>query len=117
MNGFVEVGGRVPRPLQNTVFGKGVEHGEACSTSERMAGVGITMKQLRSVRAAHEGVVYLLLHEHRAHRNGAVGDALRRRHDVWNDPQKIARERLSQAPEAGDNLIEDQQNSVTRADI
>ena len=65
----------------------------------------------------HEGVVDLALHEHRAHRDDAVGDALGGGHDVGRDAEIVGGERRAEAAEAGDDLVEDQQDAVLVADL
>ncbi len=66
--------------------------------------------------AVHEGLVDFLLHEHRAHRDGAVGDALGGQHDIRHDAEIIEGERRAETAEAGDDLVEDEQDAVLVAD-
>jgi TetR/AcrR family transcriptional regulator len=67
--------------------------------------------------AGHEGVVDRALHEDGAHRHDAVGDALRRHHDVGHDVEVIRREGRAEPAEARDDLVEDEQDAVLVADL
>ena len=55
--------------------------------------------------------------EHRAAGHGAVGDALGGRHQVRRDAEIICRERRPEAAEAGDHLVEDQEDAVLGAEL
>ncbi len=62
-------------------------------------------------------VVHLAMGEHRAAGHGAVGDALGRRHQVRRHAEEVGGERRAEAAEAGDDLVEDQENAVLVADL
>ena len=52
-----------------------VERGEARRGGGRVPRIGVAVEELDQVLGAvHEGLVDLLLHEHRAHRHDAVGE-------------------------------------------
>ena len=55
--------------------------------------------------------------EHRAHRHGAVGDALGRRHQIGRDAEIIGGERRAEPAEAGDDFVEDQEDAVLVAQL
>ena len=62
----------------------------------------------------HHGVVDLPAGRHRAHRHGGVGEALGQVHHVGRDAETLGGEGRAQAAEAGDHLVEDQQDAVAR---
>ena len=95
-----------------------VERREAGRAGDRMRRIGVAVEQLdRALRAGHQRVVDLAAGEHRAAGNGAVGDALGGRHQVGRDAEIIGRERRAEAAEAGDDLVEDQQDAVLVAEF
>ena len=53
----------------------------------------------------------------RAHRDGAVGEALGGADDVGHHAEILGREAGAEAAEAGDDLVEDQQDAVLVADL
>ena len=65
---------------------------------------------------AHEGVVDVLAHQHAAHRHRAGGDAFGERDHVGDDAIALGGEGVAHAAEAGDDLVEDQQDAVLVAD-
>ena len=75
------------------------------------------MEELPPVRALHEGLVNLIRDKHRAHRDRAVGDALGAGDHVGLYAKVVHREGRTQAPEAGDHLVEYQQEAVLGADL
>ena len=75
------------------------------------------MKELDHVRrAAHEGVVDALAHDHAAHRHRGRRDALGEGDHVRRHAVALGREGVTEPPEAGDDLVEDQENAVLVAD-
>ncbi len=75
------------------------------------------MEQLDDVlRPGHEGLVNRRAHDSAAHRHGAGGDALGESDDVGNHAIAFRRKREAEPSEAGDDLIEDQQDAVFIAD-
>ena len=76
------------------------------------------MKQLDgALRTLHERVVDLALCEHRAHRYRAVGQTLGGGHKVGRYFEFLGRERLADATESGDHLVEYQQDIVLGANF
>ena len=76
------------------------------------------MKQLDGViGSVHEGVVNMLAHQHRTHRYGSIGQPFGERHDIGDDAEAFGGEAVTEAAEAGDDLIEYQQNAVLIADF
>jgi len=61
--------------------------------------------------------VHRLTDEYRTHRNGSIGQALRRRQQVRNDAKVVGSEWLPQTPEAGNYFVENEQNTVVRAKL
>ena len=57
-----------------------------------------------------------LAHDHAAHRHGARGDALGEGDHVGDDAVALGREGVAETAEAGDDLVEDQQDAVLVAD-
>ena len=56
-------------------------------------------------------------HEHAAHRHGAVGHALGEGDHVGHDAERLGGERRAEPAEAGDDLVEDEQDAVLVADL
>ncbi len=83
-----------------------------------MGGIGVAVEQLeRALRSLHQAFVDRLAHEHAAHRDGGVGDALGDGHQVGDHAELLGGERGTEAPEAGDDFVEDQQDAVLGADL
>ena len=82
-----------------------------------MRRIGVAVKQLDDVLGpVHEGVVDALARDHAAHRHGAGGDALGEAEQVGDHAIALGGKGVAEAAEAGDDLVEDQQNAVTVAD-
>ena len=110
--------GQLGAAVEQALLLVGVEGGEAGGSRHRIAGIGVAVGELdEMLGAVHEGVVDLLLHEDRAHRDGAVGDALGGEHDIRRDAEIVDGEGRAEAAEAGDDLVEDQQDAVLVADL
>ena len=117
VDGLLPIGRKLRRARQQSLLLVDLERRDGGGAGDRVARIGIAVEEIDGLlRAAHEGVVDLRLHEHRAHRNGAVGDALRRGDDVGRDVEIVGAERRAEAAEGGDDLIEDQQDVVLGAD-
>ncbi len=71
----------------------------------------------RALRSLHQAVEHGLAHEHAAHRHGRVGDALGDGHQVGDHAELLGGEAGAEAAEAGDDLVEDQQDAVLVADL
>ena len=94
-----------------------VQRRQRSSACERVARIGIAVKQLDAGRRLHESVVNKGFREHGAHRHHAVGEALGGRHQVRFDIEIVGREWRRQAAEAGDDFIENQQDAVLGAQL
>ncbi len=104
--------------LEQLLVAIDIERRDAGRAGERMRRVGVAVEQLDDVLgAAHEGVVDALAHDDARHRHGAGGDALGERDHVRDDAVALGRERGAQTAEAGDDLVEDQQDAVLVADL
>ena len=109
--------GRVRRPREKSLVAVDIQRGKARGAGGRMAGVGIAVEQLDlALRPVHQRIVHLAAGEDRAHRNGAVGQALRGRHDIRPDTEIVRGKGRAKTAEAGDDLVEDQQDAVPVAD-
>ena len=96
-----------------------IKRRNARRAGERMARIGVAVEQLdHMVGALHERVVDALAAHDAAHRHGAGGDALGEGDHV-RDARRSARRRsaCAEAAEAGDDLVEDQQDAVLVADL
>src|SRR3569623_635841 len=95
--------------LDQTLVPIDVEGGQTSGAGERMRGVGIAVEQFDDVlRALHEGVVDVVADQHAAHRHRAVGDALGEGDHVRHLALSLGSDRVAEAAEAGDDLVEDQ---------
>ena len=91
---------------------------DARCAGHRMRRVRVAVEELdRVLRSLHEGVVDGLRRGHGAHRHGAVGQALGHRDHVRHDTEVLRRERCAEPSEAGDDLVEHEQDAVLRADF
>ncbi len=73
------------------------------------------MEQLDQVLGpCHVRLVDALAHHHARHRHRAVGDALGEGDHVGDDAVALGGEGVAEAAEAGDDLVEDQQDAVLR---
>ena len=59
----------------------------------------------------------MFAHQHRAHRHGGVGEALGERHDIGHDAETLGGEAVAEAAESGDDLVENQQDTVRTGDL
>ena len=65
----------------------------------------------------HEGVVHGVGGDHSAQRHGGRGDRLGEHHQIGLDAEVLRRERSAEASEAGDHLVEDEQDAVLARDL
>jgi hypothetical protein len=107
--------GRNPR--QEAFFLVGVERPDAGGAGERVPGICVAMEDLDPLGTLHEDVEHFLADENRAHRNRGVRHPFRHGEEVRHDAEVLGGERLAQAPEAGDHLVEDEKDAVARADL
>src|SRR5215471_920666 len=105
------------RALEQTLFPVKVQRRKAGGTSQRMRRICVAMEQLDNVlRPLHESVVDPLPHDHAAHRHCARSDTFGEGDHVGNDAIAFGCEWISKPAIAGDDFVEDQQNSVLVAD-
>ena len=82
-----------------------------------MRRIGVAVEELDDVlRPVHEGVVDAVAHDHAAHRHAAGGDALGEGDHVGHDAVALGGKGMAEPAEAGDDLVEDQQDAVLVAD-
>ena len=83
-----------------------------------MGRVCVAVEQVdRVLRTVHQPVEHVLAHEHAAHRHGRVGNALGHRHQIGDHAEFLGSKAGAEAAEAGDDLVEDQQDAVLVADL
>ena len=82
-----------------------------------MAGIGGRVHEFFVHRRVLDRRVDLLRHQHAAEGQIAGGDALGEGHEVGFHPPMTEGEPFAGAPEAGDDLVGDQQNAVAVADL
>src|SRR5258706_11790397 len=81
-----------------------------------MAGIGVAMENIDGmVRVRLKRFVDFLLDEHAAHWHRAVGDTLGEGDHVGGDAVTLGGKAVAEPPEAGDDLVEDQQDAVAVA--
>lgn len=82
-----------------------------------MGRVGVTVQQLdRLLRARHERIEHAVADQHGAHWDGTVCQPLGAGDEVRQHAEILGCERRAEAAEAGDNLVENQQDAVPVAD-
>ena len=97
-----------------------VQRGQSGGAGHGVGRVGVAVCELEHVlrpAGGHEGVVDFLLRDHRAQGLGAVGHLLGDVHDVGGDAESFRAGPGACAAESGDDLVEDQQDVVLRADV
>ncbi len=97
-----------------------LQRGEAGGAGHRVRRVGVTVGEFHGVfrnRLPHEGLVDLPAGDHCAQRHGAVGNLLGNIHDVRGDAEILRAAVSAETTEAGDHLVEDQQDVVGIADF
>ena len=94
-----------------------VERRDTGGAGDGVAGIGIAVEQLDLVfRPMHQRIVHLAAGEDRAHRDRAVGQPLGGGDDIWGNAKIVGGEGGAHAAETGDDLIEDQEDTVLVAD-
>ena len=95
-----------------------IEGGKRRSTGKRVAGVGVAVRELDGgLRTLRHGLVHMVMDQHAAHGNGAVAHPLRAGDEVGCNAKSLGGKGRSQSSEAGDDLIEDQQDAVLAGDL
>ena len=112
----------LPGALEQVLLLVQVQRGQGGGTGHRVAGVGVAVEELdgvigRVAVCAHHGVVDAVGADHAAHGHDAVGDALGEVQHVGLHAVEIGAEAGAQTAEAGDDLVEDQQDAVLVADL
>ena len=92
-----------------------VDVDEPCDTGSRVPGVRAAVEERRR-RVAPEGLPHMVADDDGAQRHVAGADPLRAGHQVGREPVALAAEPASEAPEAGDHLVGDQQDAALAAD-
>ncbi|MBS1269834.1 MAG: hypothetical protein MAG794_00786 [Gammaproteobacteria bacterium] len=84
-----------------------------------MGGVRIAVEQFDGFvgRRVDNSVVHLVVHRHRAHGLGSVGEGLGHSHDIRCDAETVRGEGLAGPAESADHLVEHQQDAVFIADL
>ena len=83
-----------------------------------MARIGIAVSELHRIfRALHKGVVDILTDQHGPHGDHAAGDALGAADHVRHHTEALGPKVLAKAAKARDDLVENQQDAVLRAEF
>ncbi|MNQ54777.1 hypothetical protein D3C85_688510 [compost metagenome] len=79
-----------------------------------MAGIGVAVEELDAGGGGviDHSLIDFAAHPDRAHRHGAIGQALGADQQVGNDAKGLGRGSPADATEAGDDLVEDQQDAM-----
>jgi len=105
-------------PVEQALVAIKVERGVGGGDAERMAGIGEAVGKLGyMIGALHEGIMDLSAHQHATKGRGAVGHALGEADHVGHDLVALGGKRVAEPAEAGDDLIEDQQDAVGAGDL
>ena len=93
MRALFPVGRHLSRTLWQVFAFINIERGERRRAGHRVSAIGIAVVQIDIGRwSLHECGMDIAMHEYRAHRNRAVGDALRHRHQIGRHAKLLARE-------------------------
>ena len=104
-------------PLEQTLVAIKVERRNPGGAGKRMRRIGIAVEQLDDVlRPLHESLVEALARDHTAHRHGAGGHPLGKAEEVGRHPIALRGKGVAETAEAGDDLVEDQQDAMLVAD-
>ena len=88
------------------------------SRSDRVARIGVAVEQFDHIfGAVHEGIVDRVAHQHCAHGNNTVGEALGGCDDVRCNTKALRAERPRQAPESSNDFVKNQQDAMLVADL
>ena len=118
MHGILPLGRERCGTRQQPLLGIDIERRQCGRARGRVRRVRVAVKQLdRVLRTLHEGVVDLPLCEHGAHRDGSVGQALGRGHEIGRHGECQGGERFADAAEARDDFVEYQQDVMLVADL
>ncbi len=120
MHRVLEVGRQRLHARGHVFLLQDVQHRVARRAGHGVGGVGVAVGKFEHVLGAalcHEGVVDLLARHAAAQRLGAVGHLLGEVQDVRRHAEHLGARPAAAAAEAGDDLVEDQQDVVLRADL
>ena len=104
------------RTGQEVGIGDGLQALDRRGARHRVAAVGVAGEELRA-GFAPEGLRHAVGHEHHRQRTVAAGDALAAAEDVWPDARVLGAKPFAGAAEAGDDLVEDEQDVVLVAHL
>ena len=92
---------------------------ESRCTGRRMSRISVAVKQLNHPirRGIDYGVVHVLPDDDRTHRLRCIGQGFGQRHDVRCHTKCLRSERLTGSAEPANHLVENQQNSVSVANL
>ena len=112
----------LPGAFKQLFFLEEVQGCNGRRTSHRMAGVGVAMGELdrvlgRVLVGLHQTVVNTVRADHAAQRNHAIGHALGKVQHVRHHAVIVSTKVAAQAPKTGDDLVKNQQNAVSGADL
>ena len=94
-----------------------IERRETRGAGQRMRRIGVAVEQFDDMLgAAHERVIDAVARDDAAHRHRARGDAFGEADHVRRHAIALGGEGVAEPAEAGDHLVEDQQNAVAVAD-
>src|SRR5512134_4006709 len=117
MNRVLPVRRKLCSPGEQAFLFVGIERRDPSGAGERMAGVRIAVEDLNPFRTLHECVEEVLPYEHGSHGDGRIRHPFSHGEEVRNDSEMLRSERLSEASEASDHFVKDQQYSVMRTNL
>jgi hypothetical protein len=117
VHGGFETRHELAHTLRQSLVVQHVEHRQRCRARQRVTRAGVAVHQLGQVRRAlHQRVVDLARGDHAAERRRTVAHRLGEDDHVRHHAEGLRREHRAQAAEAGDDLVEDQQQAMPVAD-
>ena len=106
------------RAFEQALVAIEVERRKRRRGGERMAGIGIAVKEVdHMIGSRLERVVDMLAHHAAAHRHRARCDALREGENVRRHAEAFRRRRVAEPSEAGDHLVENEQDAMLVAKL
>ena len=118
MHGLRKVVAHLIGACEQAFFRIGVQRAQAGRAGQGVAGVGVAVCKLDGFFGpGHEGVMNLVLDDHRAHRHATIGQTLGAGDHVGHHAEGLRRKGLAGAAEAGDDLVKDQQDAVLGAQL
>ena len=120
VHGVLEMRAELAHALKHRLLLEQVERGQCRRAGHRVRRVGVAVRELELVVGSagrHEGLVQILAHHHAAERLHAVADLLGEIEQVGLHAEGLGAGPGAAAAEAGDHLVEDQQDVVLGADL